>query len=73
VRVTVSSNSRKGSELMRSKACNNIMTPTEIIWYDDTGDFEEFCLRCRQLHFESEFQDMQPLHLTPEQIEDLED
>ena len=32
---------------MRCKCCNNVLEETEIIWYEDRLDHEDFCVMCR--------------------------
>jgi hypothetical protein len=42
---------------MRCKACDNVMTPNEIIFYPDRVEFEEFCSRCKQQHYTDEYKE----------------
>lgn len=46
---------------MRCKACDNVMTPNEIIFDQNTLRFEEFCGRCRQQHYVDEYKEEEEL------------
>lgn len=38
---------------MRCKACNEIMSEKEIVWYEERGEHEEFCSGCKTELFET--------------------
>lgn len=53
---------------MRCKACNEILTEKEIIWDEERGEHEEFCLCCRIKMFEY----MQPEDIMSTDVTDLD-
>jgi hypothetical protein len=39
---------------MRCKSCDEVMKASEILWYEDIGEHESLCTRCRKIVDESD-------------------
>ena len=47
--------------MSRCAACNEILTATEIIWYEDIKEHEPVCRKCRAISLDIPIEDVEAM------------